>query len=266
MCRRLISYDIRHESPAGEVRKHVGRVAFQRNRTREALVAVPIHPRQRIVQIPGALIDVSRCKTTIYAARIDVDHEGDAAVHRDRERLGAAHAAEARRYDQPPRQAAAEVAPAQLGKGFVRALQDALRTNIDPAASRHLAIHRQTAVFEIAERVPVGPRRHEQGIGDDHARRPRVRAENGDRLAGLDDERFVVFEAAERGDDGVEGRPATRGPARSAVDDEILRPFSHLGIEVVHQHPQGGFLWPAFAGEHRTTRRADMTAYDVHDG
>ena len=91
-----------------------------------------------------------------------------------------------------------------------------------------------------------------------------MRAEDGDRLAGLHDEGFVVLEAAQRVDDGVEGRPAARGAARAAVDDEIVGAFGNLGVEVVHQHPERGFLGPSLAGERRTPRGADMTADDVH--
>ena len=134
------------------------------------------------------------------------------------------------------------------------------RTDIDPAARRHLAVHRQAAVLEIAEGVPVGPRRDEQGVGDEDARRPGMRAEDGDRLAGLHEERFVVLEPAQRGDDRVERRPDARGAARAAVDDEIVGALGDLGIEVVHQHAQRGFLRPSLAGQGRAARRADVAA------
>ena len=63
--------------------------------------------------------------------------------------------------------------------------------------------------------------------------------------------------AAQRRDDRVERLPAARRAARAAVDDEIVRPFGDLGIEIVHQHPQRGFLRPSFAGERRAARRAE---------
>jgi hypothetical protein len=91
-----------------------------------------------------------------------------------------------------------------------------------------------------------------------------MRRENRDWLAGLHDERFVVLEPPERGHDRVEGRPAARRAARAAVDDQLVGPFRHLGVEVVHQHPQRGFLRPSFAGERRAPGSADMTADDVH--
>jgi hypothetical protein len=53
-----------------------------------------------------------------------------------------------------------------------------------------------------------------------------VRPEDGDGLAGLDEERLVVGERPQLADDRVERIPAARGAARPAVDDEgvgILR-------------------------------------------
>ena len=35
--------------------------------------------------------------------------------------------------------------------------------------------------------------------------------------------------------------------AGAAVDDQVLGVLGDLGVEVVHQHPQGGFLLPALA-------------------
>ena len=85
-----------------------------------------------------------------------------------------------------------------------------------------------------------------------------------DRLAGLDEERLVVLEAAQRGDDRVERFPRARGAARAAVDDQIVGPLGDLRIEVVHQHAQRGFLRPSLAGERRAARRADVAAEGAH--
>ena len=45
--------------------------------------------------------------------------------------------------------------------------------------------------------------------------------------------------------------------ARAAVDDQIVGPLGDLGIEIVHQHPQRGFLWPSLARQRRAAGRAD---------
>ena len=151
-----------------------------------------------------------------------------------------------------------------LGQRFVGALQDALAADVDPAAGRHLAVHRQAAVLEVAERVPGGPGRHEQRVGDEHARRAGVRPEDADRLARLHEQRLVVLERAQRRDDRVERLPAARRLARAAVDDQIVGPLGDVGIEIVHQHPQRGFLRPSFAGQRRAARRADVTCVVMH--
>ena len=56
-------------------------------------------------------------------------------------------------------------------------------------------------------------------------------------------------EAPQLADDGVERRPRARRPARPAVDDQVVGPLGDLGVEVVHEHPQGRLLLPAAAGQ-----------------
>ena len=70
-------------------------------------------------------------------------------------------------------------------------------------------------------------------------------AEDADRLAGLHQQRFVGFEAAQRGDDAIETVPVARGAADAAIDHELARAFGDLGVEVVHEHAQRRFGQPA---------------------
>ena len=187
-------------------------------------------------------------------AAIHVDAEERGAVHRGGQRLRAAHAAQAAGHDQPAGQRAAEVLPGALGEGLVGALQDALGADVDPRAGGHLAVHREPQRFEPAELVPGGPARHQVRVGDQDPRRLVVGAEHADRLAALHQQRLVVLQPPQRGDDRVEARPVARRLAAAAVDDQLLGPLGHRGIEVVHQHPQGGFLVPAAAGDLRAAR------------
>ena len=140
-------------------------------------------------------------------------------------------------------------------EGLVGALQDPLRADVDPGAGRHLAEHRQTLGLETAELVPVREPGHEQRVRDQHARRARMGAEDGDGLAALDEQRLVGFELEQRRDDRAQRLVAAGGPAGAAVDDEPGRVLGHLGVEVVAQHPQGGLLVPALAVELRAARR-----------
>jgi len=82
-------------------------------------------------------------------------------------------------------------------------------------------------------------------------------AKNSDGLAGLHEERFVIFERAQGSDDGVETFPIARGFSGAAIDDEIVGALGNIGIEIVHEHAQGGFLLPAFAGKLRAAWSAN---------
>ncbi len=68
--------------------------------------------------------------------------------------------------------------------------------DVDPGAGRHLAVHHQALPIELVEMVPVRPVRHEVGVGDQHARRVGMGAEDADRLARLHQQRLVVLERA----------------------------------------------------------------------
>ena len=71
-------------------------------------------------------------EAALDARRIDLDAQRHALVHGHRERLGAAHAAEAGREHDAPPQRAPEVLASHLCERLVGALQDALATDVDP--------------------------------------------------------------------------------------------------------------------------------------
>ena len=128
--------------------------------------------------------------------------------------------------------------------------------DVDPRAGGHLAVHRQAGALELAELLPRRPVRHQVGVGDQHAWRIGRGAEDADRLAGGDQQRLVVLEAAKLGHDGVEGLPRPSRAPGAAVHDQVVRILGNLGIEVVHEHPQRRLLLPALAGELGAARRA----------
>ena len=84
--------------------------------------------------------------------------------------------------------------------------------------------------------------------------------ENGDGLSALHEKCFVILEPAKRLDDCVERFPVSRSFSCSAIDNQILRSFSHVRVEVVHQHPERRFLLPRFAGDLGPSERADRSA------
>ena len=108
--------------------------------------------------------------------------------------------------------------------------------------------------LQAAELLPVGPVADEVGVGDQHARRPLVGLHHADRAAGLDEHRLVLLQRAQRAHHGVEGAPVAGGLAGAAVDDELVGVLGDLGVEVVLQHAQGGFLLPSPGAQFRTAR------------
>ena len=180
------------------------------------------------------------------ARRVDIHADRDAVVHRDRERLRAAHAAEPAGEGDRAGEGAVELSSAAHGReGLERALQDALRADVDPRAGGHLPVHREAELLEAAELVPVRPVADEVRVREQHARRPLVRLHDADRLARLHEQRLVALERVQRAHDRVEARPVARGLAGAAVHDEILWVLGDLRVEVVLQHAQRGLLRPA---------------------
>ena len=156
--RRLIGEHVRRDAARDERGQDVGGVGFEADRPGDAAPAVVGGARQRVVERRRRFVEVARRQPALDPRRIDLDDERHALVHRDRQRLGAAHAAEAGGHGERAAQRAAEMAPGDRGQRLVGALQDALRADVNPRSGRHLAVHRQAAVFEIAEVLPSRPR------------------------------------------------------------------------------------------------------------
>jgi hypothetical protein len=259
MRRCLVGHHVRADAAADQLGEDVGGIAEQADGQRRLFAAAVLDHGERLVEIAGLRIEIARAQPHLDAARLALHGEAGGARHGRGERLRAAHAAEAGGEDPSAGEVTAIVAPADLDEGLVSALNDALRPDIDPGAGRHLAVHHQALAVEFVEVVPGRPMRHEIGIGDQHARCVGMGAEDADRLAGLDEQGLVLLEPAERADDAVEALPVARGAADPAIDDELARSLGHVGIEIVHQHPQRRLGEPALradAGAARSTNGA----------
>ena len=66
-------------------------------------------------------------------------------------------------------------------------------------------------------------------------------------------------------DHRVERPPVAGGAAGAAVDDEVVGTLGDLGVEVVHEHPQRGLGRPTAGGQGRAARGADRSGA-IHVG
>ena len=238
-------------------RQQFGGVAEEADGERAAGVAGLDGELEGVLQGVGPHVQVPVLDAALDGARVDVDADRDAVVHGDGERLGAAHAAEAGGEGDGPGEGAVELLGGDGGERLVGALEDALGADVDPRAGRHLPVHGEAEGLQAAELLPVRPVADQVGVGDEDARRPLVGLHDADRSAGLDEHRLVLLERPQRTDHGVEGAPVAGGLAGAAVDDELVGVLGDLGVEVVLQHPQGGFLLPSQGAQFRTARCSD---------
>ena len=243
--RGLVGEDIRRHPPADELRDDIGGVAEKGDGQGPAFFHGFAGQAKGLVEAAGHPVDISRVQPPPDAVGIDLDDDGHAVVHGHGQGLGAAHAPQSRRQRQGPPERAPEMPAGRFGQGLVRPLEDALGPDVDPAPGRHLPVHRQAQGFQAAELVPRRPLGHDQGIGDEDPRRLGVGLKDRDRLPGLYDQGLVVLELLKAGDDGPERFPVAGRLAGPSVDDQLAGALRDLGIEVVHQHPEGAFLRPA---------------------
>ena len=65
----------------------------------------------------------------------------------------------------------------------------------------------------------------------------------------MNQERLIFLEPFESLDDFVVAFPVARRAADTAVDDQVLRVFCDLVVEIVHEHSDGGLSSPVLGSE-----------------
>ena len=255
--RGLVGHDVDRSAAGEQLREDIGGVAEQADG--QGLVFVPGRDRAAdgVADIIGLLVEVAVLDPPADPGLVAVHADGHAAVHGDGQRLRAAHAAQSGGQRDRARQGPAEALGRDGGERLVGALQNPLGADVDPRARGHLAVHGEAELLQAAELLPGRPLRDQVGVGDEHPRRPFVRAEHADRLAGLDEQGLVLIEALQGPDDRRVGVPAPGGAAGPAVHDELVGVFGHLGVEVVHQHAHRALGGPALAAELGAAGRVD---------
>ena len=247
--RGLVGDDVDRRLQLEQRREQLGGVAEDADRQRPPLVPSPYGARHGVLERVRLLVEVPVLDPPRDARLVDVDADRDPVVHGHRERLGTAHAPEPGGQGDGAGQGAAELLVRHGRERLERALQDPLRADVDPRAGRHLPVHDQTHLVELAELLPVGPVADQVRVRDQHPRGPLMGPHHADRLAGLHEQRLVVLEFAQAGQDRVVRLPRARGLAGAAVHDEVLGSLGDLGVEVVHQHPQRGLGLPRLGGQ-----------------
>ena len=236
--RGLVGDDIGNLIPPEELGQDLGAVPDEADRERLPGPDGLLRPAEGLVEALGHAVAVALADLARDALRVHLDVDDDAAVHRDRHRLGAAHTAEPAGDDEPAGERPAE---ARLGRGrerLERPLEDPLRADVDPAAGGHLPVHRQAHRVVVLEVLRSRPGRDDVAVGDQNPGAVPMRRQHADGLAGLDQERLVLAQFAKRRDDAIVLSPVPRRPPGASVDDELLGDERHLGREVVLEHPQ----------------------------
>ena len=135
-----------------------------------------------------------RVETLLGAGGVYFDNQADAFIHRDSKRLRAAHAAESGGEDKFSFERwLCEMFLGERAEGFVRALQNSLRADVNPTARGHLPVHDESVAFAIIKIFLGRPMGDDVGIGEEDARRVGMRFEDADGFAGLNEKGFVVF-------------------------------------------------------------------------
>ena len=257
MRRGLIGDGVGPDATTKQFGKHICGVAEQPHGNRLALRLRVFEHRQRLFDRRRLRVQISGAKPHFDTAWLTLDGQTGEARHGRCERLRAAHSAQTRGEDPAACEIAVVVLAPHLDEGFVGALHDALRADVDPRARRHLAVHHQALAIEFMKVLPGRPMGDQIGIGDQHTGRVGVGLENAGGLAGLHEQRLIALQTPERRSDLVEGVPIAGGAADAAVDHQFAGPFGDIRVEIVHQHAQRRFRQPRFCGQFRAVRGAN---------
>src|SRR5918997_1127199 len=138
----LVRDDVGDVAAFQQCRKHLGRVAEDSYRQWLSDPFSPFGALYGPVEVVYPLVQVAVGDAPVYPTPVHLDAEGHALVHGYGERLGAAHAAEARGEADAATQRSPEALLGDGGERLVGALEYALRPDVDPRPCGHLAVHR----------------------------------------------------------------------------------------------------------------------------
>ena len=226
--------------------ENISRIAEQAHRFRFARLGPAVDHLKRFVKRVGAFVDVFGAQAEVDAVGVTLNSQTTGTRHHGCQGLRAAHTTQTTGQDPFACKIAVVMLAACLDECLVGALNDALAADVNPRPRGHLAVHCQTLFIELVEMIPSGPMRHEVGIGDQHTRRIAVGFDDGNGFAGLHNQRFIILQILEAGNDTVKVFPCPRRSPDATIDHQFMRVFSHIRVQVIHQHPQRCLCLPAF--------------------
>ena len=174
------------------------------------------------------------------ARAVHLGNDGRRACHFGRLGLGTAHTAQAGGDEQPPPEIAvlwdAQLEASGIQQGVERAVHDALRADVHPAAGGHLSI---VGYAQLHGGVPVFLvviESHHQGVRDDDARGFGMGLEESQRMATLHDQGLVLCQFLQVHFEEAILHPVLADLARLAVGHQLVGIEGYVESQVVVYH------------------------------
>src|SRR5271166_1189430 len=153
----LVGENVGHDAAVGQLGDDVTAVADEADGDVFLLADGVLQDAQRLVERVDHEVAVAGAQALLDALGVDLDAEVTGAGHGGGKGLRSAHAAHAAGDDEFAGEVSAEMFFPGSGEGFVGALNDALRADVNPRAGGHLAVHDEAELFELVELLPVRP-------------------------------------------------------------------------------------------------------------
>ena len=269
----LVGHHVRRDVACYQFGENVSGVGQQTNRDCLALRFGLFDQGQCLIERGGFLVQVAGLQAKVDPRLIHFTGQHGKTGHGGCQWLSTTHTAQPAGENPLASGVAIEMGFGHRHKGFVGALHNPLRADVNPRTSGHLAVHHQALLIQLVKVIPVGPVRHNVGVGNEHSGRFTVGLEHAYRLTGLDQQGFILLQPFEGGDDLVVAGPVPGCPADAAVDHQLLRVFGHFRVKVIHQHPQRCLHLPAASVQLTAPGGADgalwikssVSGYACHD-
>ena len=251
MAGGLVTQEVDVDIVFHDILQQVDDVAVIGDGNRRLRLKMGIGHLKDMVEVVGALMHPALVQSRLDTRLVDLGDDADSTRDLGRLRLGTAHAAEARAHEEMAREVAvlwhAEVLAARVQERIVRAVHDALRADVHPAARRHLAVIGDAHFLGDFPVLLVVELADHERIRDDHARRRRLGFKEAQRVAGLHDQRLVIRHDFQVLFDETVLHPVLADAARLAVGDELVGIEANLEIEVIVNHDLKGLALDAVA-------------------